>query len=228
MKTLLIVRHGKSSWKDKSLQDKERPLKKRGKKESKFVGEMLVENELVPQLILTSDAVRATETARIIAKTAGNKEAVKLVPAFYMAEPQAYIDTLNTLPDTVERVMIVGHNPGLEALLQFIDGKIESLPTGSMAYLAVNIKTWSELNLESIGDLIGFWEPDLEGSEANQTSTKKQPKSEVKSKKKDKGDKTMADKKHKKDDKDIKDKKGKKDKKDKKEKKEKKSKKDKK
>ena len=219
MKTLLIVRHGKSSWKDKSLEDKERPLKKRGKKESEYVGKLLVENELVPQLILTSDAVRATETAKIIAKTAGNKEAVKLVPAFYMAEPQTYTDILCTLPDTVERVMIVGHNPGLEALLQFIDGKIESLPTGSMAYLALNIKTWSELNLESVGDLVGFWEPDLESSEANQASIEKQPKSEVKSKKKDKGEKTMADKKHKKDEKDVKDKKGKKDKKEKKDKK---------
>ncbi len=219
MKTLLIVRHGKSSWKDKSLKDNERPLKNTGKKQSAYMGKLLIENELIPQLILSSDALRASQTAQIIADIAGVTAAVRLEPDFYMAEPLVFIETLKLLPDTIERVMIVGHNPGLEALLQLMDGKIDSLHTGSMAYLVLNVASWSELNLETMTELVAFWEPVIEDSKEKKKPEDTSKSSDKKPKKEKKGAKTMKDKKDKGDDKDKKDKKDKKGKKDKKDKK---------
>jgi len=90
-------------------------------------------------------------------------------------------------------VMIVGHNPGLEALLQLLDGKVDSLPTGSLAYLVLDIKHWADLTKSTAGELISFWEPDeikLEEMEEKMTKDKdkkeKKDKKDKKDKKKDK------------------------------------------
>lgn len=231
MKTLLIVRHAKSSWKDKDLPDKDRPLKKRGIHEAEYLGHVLLENELVPQLILTSHAVRAFDTAEIIGKICKCKKSITKVKEFYMAEPDAYFQELKELPDTVERVMVVGFNPGLEALLQIMDGKVDSLPTGSLAYLVLGIHSWAELDREISGDLVGFWrmieEEPKAGSKAKEKSEgpEKHPKKDGKevaspsattTETPKKGETPMGDKKEKKGKKDKKDKKEKKGKKDKK------------
>ena len=76
-----------------------------------------------------------------------------------MGEPTAYIEPLTKLPDDVERVLIVGHNPGLEALLQLLTSRIESLSTGAMAYLVLSVKHWQDLNKDTQGELIQLWLP---------------------------------------------------------------------
>lgn len=229
MKTLLVVRHGKSSWKDATLSDAQRPLKKRGVRQSQFIGNVLLENELVPQLILSSPAERALQTAEIIAGVSKVSKPVKLVESFYLAEPEAYIEALSKLPDSIERVMVVGHNPGLEALLQLMDGKIETLSTGSLAYLSLNLNEWSGMTLDTQGELIGFWKMDLEASHPeNEKSSKQKDGHHTDDKNKDKEKKHSRNGKGEpamKEEKDKKDKKGKKDKKDKKDKNEKKDKK---
>ena len=161
-KTLLLMRHGKSSWKDKKIPDHERPLKKRGKAASAEIGKILRENELIPQAILSSPALRASETAEIVAKESGFPGKVTFIDSFYMAEPDVYIDYLKGLDDSLERVMIVSHNPGLEAFMQLLDGRLEALPTGSMVYLCLNINHWSDLSFETDAELIGFWDPETE------------------------------------------------------------------
>jgi len=159
-KTLLLMRHAKSSWKDKSLKDELRPLKNRGELAAAAMGVILKENELVPQLILSSPAVRARRTADIVAKKCGYKHNIQDVPAFYMAEPPVFFETLKTLDDKLERVLVVAHNPGLEALLQHLDGHVDALPTGALAYLNLDIHHWSELDPSTNADLIGFWDPE--------------------------------------------------------------------
>jgi phosphohistidine phosphatase len=74
MKTLLLMRHAKSSWKDADIPDHERPLSKRGKKDAPLIGKLIKEKELVPQKILISSAVRATETASLVRDKSGFKE----------------------------------------------------------------------------------------------------------------------------------------------------------
>ena len=186
-KTLLLMRHGKSSWKDKKIPDHERPLKKRGKAASAEIGKILRENELIPQAILSSPALRASETAEIVAKESGFPGKVTFIDSFYMAEPDVYIDYLKGLDDSLERVMIVSHNPGLEAFMQLLDGRLEALPTGSMVYLCLNINHWSNLSFETDAEMIGFWDPETELEHKKEALEKRER--EMAKDKKDKKDK---------------------------------------
>lgn len=159
MKTLLLMRHGKSSWKDESLEDYERPLKKRGKKDSKKMAKVLIENDLIPDLILSSSATRARETVEIVAEALEFQNRIVFYDELYMGEPRDIIHALNHLTDDYNTVMIVGHNPGLEAYLQIVDGEIEALPTAGLGQLILVLDSWQDLSFDTMGDLVGFWTP---------------------------------------------------------------------
>jgi phosphohistidine phosphatase len=159
MKTLLLMRHAKSSWKDEALPDHERPLKKRGRKDAKRMAKVIEKNNLVPDLILTSSAKRAVETVDIVAENLGYQNEIIYSDALYMGEPGDFVEALKTLDKHYDKVMIVGHNPGLEAYLQIVDGDIEAMPTASLGYLVIGLDEWKEISFETMGDLIGFWTP---------------------------------------------------------------------
>jgi phosphohistidine phosphatase len=184
MKTLLLMRHAKSSWKESKLADHERPLTKRGRSDVPRMGQLLADHELVPQRILSSSALRARQTAEAVCETAGFHEEVTYLDSFYMAEADEYISALRELPDTIERVMIIGHNPGLETLLQILSGRIESVPTAVIAHLVLPIKHWTELNSETGGELVEIWRPKELQEEAEPKKEKsKKEKTKKKSKK---------------------------------------------
>ncbi len=159
MKTLLLLRHGKSSWKDNELPDHDRPLKKRGHRAAEDVGRLLLEQNLVPAHILTSTALRATETASLAAEAANYSGETEAVPAIYQAEPQAFVDVVSQLPDRLERVLLVGHNPGLADWLARLTGQTEEFPTAALAHLELPISNWLELSLETRGTLKKLWRP---------------------------------------------------------------------
>lgn len=159
MKTLLLMRHAKSSWKHPELADHDRPLTKRGCKDVPRMYEILEDQELIPQVILCSSAVRTKETAELLLEKVKEEVKVDYLDSFYLAEPQVYIQAVASQPDEIERVMVIGHNPGLEGALQILSGRIESLPTGAVAYLALPISHWSELSTTTEGDLVEFWRP---------------------------------------------------------------------
>lgn len=159
MKTLLLMRHGKSSWKDSSLSDHERPLKKRGRRDSKRIAQELEKNDLYPHVILSSSATRAKETVEIIVDTLDYENRIIFSDELYMAEPEDFIDALSNLSDDDDTVLIVGHNPGMEAFLQMIAGEIESLPTAGLGHLVLALDSWQDLTLDTMGDLIGLWKP---------------------------------------------------------------------
>lgn len=159
MKTLLLMRHAKSSWKDEHLGDHERTLKKRGRKDAKNMAKIIQKNDLVPDLILCSSAVRAVETVEVVAETLGYKNEIIYSDALYMGEPNNFVEALKAVDKHIEKVMIVAHNPGLEAYLQIIDGEIESLPTAGLGYLMLGIDKWKDLSFETMGDLVGYWTP---------------------------------------------------------------------
>jgi len=163
MKTLLIMRHAKSSWKEKDLKDRKRPLSKRGKRNAPQMGELIKEKELVPQLILSSDAVRARQTAELLAQACGYTGEIRYLDDLYMAEADEYLAELRKLPEDIERVMVIGHNPGLESLLPLLADQVESLPTAAIAYLNLPIDSWKALNKKTKAELIEIWRPkDLE------------------------------------------------------------------
>lgn len=159
MKSLLLMRHAKSSWKDETLEDYERPLKKRGRKDAKRIAKVIKKNNLDPDLILSSSATRARETVEIVVETLEYNKRIVFSDELYMGEPHDFIDALMNLNNDYKTVMIVAHNPGLEAFLQIIDGDIESLPTAGLGHLVLVIDDWKDISLETMGDLVSFWKP---------------------------------------------------------------------
>ncbi len=159
MKTLLLMRHGKSSWKNEGLADHERPLKKRGRKDTKRIAKEILKQDLMPDLILSSPATRASETVEILTENLDYQNKTQYVDELYMGEPQDFIDALREMTDDENIVLIVAHNPGLEAYLQIIDGEIESMPTAGLGYLVLALEDWKNISMETMGDLIGFWKP---------------------------------------------------------------------
>jgi len=159
MKTLLLMRHAKSSWKDSSLSDHERPLKKRGRRDSKRIAQELEKHDLYPHVILSSTATRAKETVEVIVDSLEYENRIIFSDELYMAEPEDFVNALSDLSDDDDTVLIVGHNPGMEAFLQIIDGEIESLPTAALAHLVLAIDSWQDLSLDTMGDLIGLFRP---------------------------------------------------------------------
>lgn len=164
MKLLLILRHAKSSWKDRSLDDHDRPLNKRGRRDAPRMGRLLRQEDLLPDLILSSTAVRARTTAEIVADTSRYEGALELTPELYGAEPEVYISLLGRLDDDYHNVMVVGHNPGLEQLLHTLTGTEESLPTAALAKIELEIDAWSALDRSRRGSLVQLWRPkELDG-----------------------------------------------------------------
>ena len=160
MKTLLLMRHAKSSFKESEMPDFERPLSKRGEKDAPRMGKLLKDKDLTPDLILSSTAQRASQTAELVAEKCKYDHEIVFVNDFYLGEPDAYMNTLHDLSEeNTGVVLVIGHNPGLESLLQLMTDKVESLPTSSIAYLEVPIRTWKALNGDIVADLKKIWNP---------------------------------------------------------------------
>lgn len=159
MKTLLILRHAKSSWKDGKLHDHDRPLNKRGKRDAPRMGELLDQEDLVPDLIISSTAKRARKTAKAVAKACDYDGEVRLERNLYHGVPENYIYILRRLPKHYECVMVVGHNPSLEYLLEELTGNDEKMPTAALAQVTFKIKKWKQLNEDTEGKLVKLWRP---------------------------------------------------------------------
>jgi phosphohistidine phosphatase len=159
MKTLLILRHAKSSWNNAQLTDYERPLNGRGKQDAPRMGKLLREQDLVPDLIITSSAERALATAEAAALASGYEQEIQATRSFYHADPEAYLDALRRLDDSLERVMVVGHNPGMEELAEELTGSWEQMPTAALAQVSLPINHWRELEDGTTGELVNLWRP---------------------------------------------------------------------
>lgn len=159
MKMLLLLRHAKSSWKHQGLSDHDRPLNKRGKRDAPRVGELLQKEGLIPDLILASTAVRARDTAVAVAKSCGYRKQVTLASSLYQAGPESYLKVLQNLDDDINQVLVVGHNPDLEELVEMLTEQVEAIPTGGLAQVKLPIESWSALDNETKGQLVRIWKP---------------------------------------------------------------------
>ena len=159
MKTLLVLRHAKSSWNDPALDDHERPLNKRGRRDGPRMGEFVRENGLLPDIVFSSDAVRARHTAEAVAEAARYTGEILLNPHLYMASPADILSLLRTVRKNAETVMIVGHNPGLEELVEQLTGEPQDLPTAALAQIVLPIEQWRDLKPSTRGTLLGHWRP---------------------------------------------------------------------
>ena len=159
MKTLLIMRHAKSSWNYPERPDYDRPLNARGKRDAPRMGQYLRQEGLVPERILTSSARRARKTANKVAKSCGYTGKVKKLDALYDTVPGVYFETLQALPDTYQRVLVVGHNPTMEELVNHLTGEIKRMPTAALAHIELPIQSWKTLDLYTKGTLVNLWTP---------------------------------------------------------------------
>lgn len=157
MKTLLILRHAKSSWKNLSLADIDRPLNKRGKRDAPRMGALLLEEDLVPDLIISSPAVRARKTAKAVSNNSGYEGKIEIQPDFYPGDPDSFIEAFYSIPDKFDRVMVVAHNPGLEELLYVLTGESARMLTSALAQVTLPIDRWLDLDDDTPGKLVNLW-----------------------------------------------------------------------
>lgn len=153
MPTLLLLRHAKSDWHTAGLDDHERPLNKRGSKAAPLVGKYLSREDLKPDLILCSDAVRTRATLTLILPELGPPAPETIVDeGLYLASAETILELVRRHGEDQERVMVIAHNPGLHALALSLcgDGPKKELqrmsmkfPTAALAVIAFPGQDWT-------------------------------------------------------------------------------------
>lgn len=123
------------------------------------MGKLLKSKKIIPDLIISSTAVRAEKTAEILAKACKYKNEIIFSDSLYMAEPSDILKVVKEHAKKQKCLLVIGHNPGMEAFLQILTGKVESLSTASIAYLGAKIDSWEELSGEEEIKLKKFWRP---------------------------------------------------------------------
>lgn len=157
MKTIFVLRHAKSSWDDASLADFDRPLNDRGKHAAPFMGELMAERGLAPEIILSSPAVRARETARLVKEASRLPAKIVFDERIYEASPQTLKHVVASTDDEHASAMIVGHNPGMEGFIRLLTGRTEAMPTSSLAIIDLDIDHWQDIG--NGGELRGLIRP---------------------------------------------------------------------
>jgi len=145
MKTLLMLRHGKAEAHDVA-QDKKRALEDRGKRDAATMGELIKEKMGTPDLVVSSDATRARQTAELAAKAAGYKHDIDYKPEVYDASLTALIRVVQALPESKTRVLLVGHNPGLTDLAGYLVNDDLGLPTAGLIHLTLDLD-WKDITI---------------------------------------------------------------------------------
>lgn len=168
MKTLFVLRHAKSSWENPDWADFERPLNSRGLDAARFIGELIYDRRLGPQIIISSPAKRAKQTAVLVKELAEITKPVKFDERIYEASPHALFNLIREFDEKYQSVLIVGHNPGFENLVRLLTGETVSMPTAALAKINLKINKWSDLET-GVGELEFLLRPkeEMKKSKAN-------------------------------------------------------------
>lgn len=122
------------------------------------MGEMIAKNKMLPDLIISSPAHRALQTATLVKNSSGMDLPLILNDQIYEASPQTLRVVLASIPDDVGSAMLVGHNPGIEGFIRYLTGAIERMPTAALAVIDLGIDTWASIGAGS-GSLIKTLRP---------------------------------------------------------------------
>lgn len=163
MKTLHLIRHGKSSWDQLGVSDIDRSLIPRGISNSLHMGELIAEKYAVPDLIVSSPANRAVHTAILLARAMhANLKIIKLEKQVYEASTSTIIDIIEDTPVQVNSLAIVGHNPCFTDLANlYLPDYLENLPTTGVVTLKFDIKDWCIIDKLPNQSFIDFPKKDL-------------------------------------------------------------------
>ncbi|HOJ63411.1 MAG TPA: histidine phosphatase family protein [Spirochaetota bacterium] len=156
MKEILLLRHAKSSWEDLNIEDFDRPLKKRGINDTIIMAEYIKQSDLIPEYIICSDARRTRETLSILLEKINSKIETLYTRKIYEADVSDILEVIYETDNKFNRIMIVGHNPGMEETVVALTKKSFPFPkfsTCGLAYLKLDIDDWknikkSKANLE--------------------------------------------------------------------------------
>lgn len=146
MKTLILTRHAKSSWKDRSLPDHLRPLNKRGERDAPMMGRRLAERGVEVEFILSSPATRALATAEAMAEELGYAwDEIVADKRLYHGDSEDILAVIEEQDDWIDCLMVVGHNPGLTSLANYLSQlDFENVPTAGVVDLRYNVTSWTE------------------------------------------------------------------------------------
>lgn len=167
MKTIFLLRHAKSSWDDRSLPDHDRPLNERGRAAAPRVGAHMREADHLPDLVLCSTAKRTRQTLDAVLSELDIEPAIEFHETLYLAAPSEIVELIRSVPDTVEGVLLVGHNPGTGLLADALSGdgapeRIQLMrskfPTAGLAIIELRVDRWKDV-LSGCGSLKEFVRP---------------------------------------------------------------------
>ncbi len=146
MKTILILRHGKSDWDADTGDDHARPLASRGQKGARKMGRFLTTARVPPDRALTSSAVRARETLATAAEAGGWTGPARVTDALYEATPQAVLGEIQAETDDADTLVVVGHEPTSSGLVSLLvgGGRVE-MKTAAVARVDVPVETWADV-----------------------------------------------------------------------------------
>jgi len=158
MRTLYLLRHAKSSWKDASLADFERPLKGRGRDAAEQMGRFLASKKVSLSMVISSPAVRTRETIAIVLRNASLGVEPLFDQRIYEASLATLAQVASEIPDDKKAAMLVGHNPGMEELLAFLTRESRRMPTCALARISIEGASWKALD-RGVGKLEWFVTP---------------------------------------------------------------------
>ena len=146
---LYLLRHAKSSWKDPEQRDFDRPLNGRGREAAPLVGRLIRKRKLRVDLLLSSPAARARQTAALVKESAGLSAELLFDERVYEADAARLLEVVTQSAEPAEALMLVGHNPGLEELLTFLTGEERNMPTAALACVALDVEKWGKVRAQA-------------------------------------------------------------------------------
>jgi phosphohistidine phosphatase len=152
MKTIHLLRHAKSSWKDPGQADFERPLNGRGREAAPLVGQFMSKKKIRPDLILCSPAERARQTAALVMQSAKLTSELRFDERIYEADASRLLEVVSQIDESVDIALLVGHNPGMEDLVSTLTGEQHSMPTAALARITLDVEKWNKVR-EGTGSL---------------------------------------------------------------------------
>lgn len=167
MKILTLLRHAKSGWDDPALRDFDRPLNRRGRKAARTVGRAMRAEGMAWDAVIASPAVRVAETLRDLSEAYGRDLNAVEDRTLYLASPAVLLDRIHETDDSADRLLVVGHNPGLEQLALMLSGEGEAglidaladkYPTATVAVIRFDVDRWADVD-EGKGVLTRFLRP---------------------------------------------------------------------
>ncbi len=146
MKTLLLVRHAKSDWGDPSLDDFDRPLNERGKKDAPIMAQRLLDKKIKIDAFIASPAKRAAKTAKFFAEAFKHKkDEIEFKEKLYLAEPATFFSVISAADDAFKTIAVFSHNYGITDFAnQLTDTRIDNIPTCGVFAIKIHSDTWSD------------------------------------------------------------------------------------